>query len=104
MIADGFSPEFVDICREFAGEIPRLFDVLEAVCEANDIAKAARVAHQIKGSASNFGFAGVSAPMAALESAAKAGSLAGASARIEQARANFDQARAEILEKRCIQL
>ena len=104
MIADGYTLDFVEICREFSGEIPGLFATLADVCKANDIAKAARVAHQIKGSAANFGFVGVSVPMAALEAVAKSGSLEGFSDLLERARANFDQARAELLERRGVRL
>jgi len=104
MIADGYSQEFVEICREFVGEIPGLFTVLEEICIADDIVKAARVSHQIKGSSANFGFVGVSVPMAALEAVAKSGSLEGFSDLLERARANFDQARAELLERRGVRL
>lgn len=104
MIADGYTPEFVEIFREFAGEIPGLFNTLDGHYKANDTAKAARVAHQIKGSSANFGFVGVSAPMAAVETAAKEGSLEGAPARLDQARANFERARAELLETRGVRL
>jgi len=104
MIADGYTLDFVEICREFSGEIPGLFATLADVCKANDIAKAARVAHQIKGSAANFGFVGVSVPMAAVEAAARAGSLEGVSARLEQARTNFTEALAELRKKRAVQL
>ena len=104
MIADGYSQEFVEICREFIGEIPGLFGTLETICEGSDIAKAARVSHQIKGSASNFGFIGVSVPMAALEAVAKSGSLENFSGYLEEARANFDQGCAELLAKRGVQL
>lgn len=102
MIADGYTPDFVEIFREFAGEIPGLFATLDGLCQANDIAKAARVAHQIKGSSANFGFVGVSVPMAAVESAAKAGSLEGFSERLGQARNNFERARAALLATRGI--
>ena len=104
MIADGYTLDFVEICREFAGEIPGLLAALDEVCNANDIAKAARVAHQIKGSAANFGFVGVSVPIAAVEAAAKAGSLEGFSAHLELARTNFEKAQSELLESRGIRL
>ena len=104
MIADGYSQEFVDICREFVGEIPSLFAQLEEFCDAGDIAKAARVSHQIKGSAANFGFVGVSVPMAALEADAKSGSLEGFFDRLGRARASFAQALDELLAKRGVQL
>jgi len=104
MIADGYTSDFVEICREFAGEIPGLFATLDGYFKDNDLAKTARVAHQIKGSSANFGFIGVSVPMAAVEASAKAGSLEGFSERLELARTNFERARQELLENRGIRL
>ena len=104
MIADGYSRDFVEICREFTEEIPKLFAALEDFCKANDLTKVARVAHQIKGSAANFGFAGVSTPMAAVEAAAKTGSLEDFSTRLDLARTNFAQAQTELLACRGVQV
>lgn len=104
MMADGYTPDFVNICREFIKEIPLLFSTLEHVLQENDVEKARRVAHQIKGSAANFGFVGVSIPMADLESSAREGSLEGATAKLQRARECFALAAAEFCEKRGLSL
>jgi HPt (histidine-containing phosphotransfer) domain-containing protein len=100
MIADGFTEEFVEIYHEFVAEIPGLLATLQAQLDASDAAQAARTAHQLKGSAANFGFIGVSEPMAALEREAKGGSLAGAPEYLASAQAGFSSAVSEVKEKR----
>lgn len=96
MIADGFTEEFVEIYHEFVAEIPGHLDALRAGCAAGDSVQVARTAHQLKGSAANFGFVGVSEPMATLEQEAKAGSIAGAEALTAAAEQGFREAVEEV--------
>ncbi len=96
MIADGFTPDFVEIYREYLAEIPILLSDLRQKIRANDSPMAARIAHQIKGSSANFGFIGISEPMAALEQDAKAGSLGNASIYLSNAENGFSKAVAEV--------
>lgn len=100
MIADGFTEEFVEIYHEFVGEIPGLFTTLQGNIEAADATQAARTAHQLKGSAANFGFIGISQPMAALEQEAKAGALANAPQHLSSAQAGFSAAVLEVKDQR----
>lgn len=96
MIADGFTPDFVEIYREFVSEMPALLSQLRDKVLAGDSVAAAKVAHQIKGSSANFGFVGVSRAAATLEQSAKAGSLADASALLGDATLSFEKAVAEV--------
>ncbi len=96
MIADGFTPDFVEIYREFVSEMPSLLSQLRDKVMAEDTMAAAKVAHQIKGSAANFGFVGVSRAAATLEQGAKAGSLAEATALLGDATLSFEKAVAEV--------
>ncbi len=96
MIADGFTPDFVEIYHEYLAEMPGLLASLREKISQNDAVQAAKVAHQIKGSSANFGFTGVSQPVANLEMEAKGGSLANAPAWLGQAEAGFEKARAEV--------
>jgi FOG: HPt domain len=100
MIADGFTEEFVEIYREFLAEIPQLLAALQTHLEAADATQVARLAHQIKGSAANFGFIAVSGPMASLEHAAKGGSLAGGADLLATAQTGFASAVREVQERR----
>jgi HPt (histidine-containing phosphotransfer) domain-containing protein len=96
MIADGFTPDFVEIYHEYVAEIPMLFNDMRQKVHGNDAAAAARVAHQIKGSSANFGFTGVSQPIAELEQQSKAGSLDNAPILLAEAETGFAQAVAEV--------
>ena len=96
MIADGFTPDFVEIYREYLAEIPILFNDLRTKIQAGDAAMASRIAHQIKGSSANFGFTGVSQPVASLEMEAKEGSLAQAGLYLSQSEEGFRQAVEEV--------
>jgi HPt (histidine-containing phosphotransfer) domain-containing protein len=100
MIADGFTPDFVEIYQEYLAEIPLLLKELEQRISTNDPVSTARMAHQIKGSSANFGFIGVSHPIAKMESEAKAGSLASALGWLAEAQNGFDGAMAEVKAKR----
>lgn len=103
MMADGYTPDFIEIYREFLEQTPELLTQLDAhFTEAN--AGAVRdVAHKVKGSSANFGFLGVSAPMAHLEQQIKGGGdLSGAEDWMRTARENFEKSRVEVREKRGI--
>lgn len=96
MIADGFAPDFVEIYREYLAETPVLLNELRQKIRENDSSQAAKVAHQIKGSSANFGFTGVSQPIAELEAEAKGGSLANAATLLGQAENGFQLAVQEV--------
>jgi HPt (histidine-containing phosphotransfer) domain-containing protein len=101
MMADGYSPEFILIYYEFIDQLPELLDALDAFIAANNLSGVREVAHKIKGSAANFGFVGVSAPMAAIEIVAKERhALEGAGEKSSAARSNFKKSQAEVLAKR----
>lgn len=100
MIADGFTPDFVEIYHEYLAEMPGLLASLREKVSQNDAVQAAKVAHQIKGSSANFGFIGVSQPVASLEMEAKGGSLASAASQLAQAEAGFKAAAAEVKTRR----
>lgn len=100
MIADGFTPDFVEIYHEYLAEIPGLFASLREKISQDDASQVSRVAHQIKGSSANFGFIGVSQPVASIEMEAKAGSLSGAPGLLFQAETAFTAAAAEVKARR----
>ncbi len=81
-------------------EIPALLGDLRQKIAAGDATQIARSAHQIKGSSANFGFVGVSVPMATLEQQAKAGSITEAASLLAEAEAGFQNGLAEVKEKR----
>lgn len=89
MIADGYSAEFLDILREFAVEVPTLLANLQTACATGECADVLKVAHQVKGSAANFGFRSVSLAAAEIESRAKAGTLDGCVEQLAFAQAAF---------------
>lgn len=100
MIRESFSEEFASVYAEFLAEIPSLLASLHGTVGAGDAQGASRLAHQIKGTAANFGFSGVSGAMAALEIEAKKGSLEGAPARVAEAQAAFARAVEEVKSSR----
>ncbi len=100
MIAGGFTPDFVEIYHEFVAEIPGLLAAARENAAAADALQASRTAHQIKGSSANFGFVGVSEPMASLEREAKGGSLEKAAEYIAAAEAGFEAAVAGVKAQR----
>jgi HPt (histidine-containing phosphotransfer) domain-containing protein len=100
MIADGFTPDFVEIYHEYLAEIPGLFASLREKILQNDPGLATKVAHQIKGSSANFGFTGVSQPVANIEMEARSGSLVNAQALLLQAEQAFGAATAEVKSRR----
>ena len=102
MIADGFTPDFVEIYREYLAEIPVRFIELRNKIRANDPNQVARAAHQLKGSSANFGFIGVSQPTAKLEQEAKSGSLTNASLYLSEAENGFALAVSEVRARQSI--
>lgn len=103
MMADGYTPDFVEIYRDFLDQTPELLQALEGRLAEGDLDGARGTAHKIKGSSANFGFLGVSAPMFLIEARAKEErDLEGAVGRLSEARENFERAKAEVREKRGI--
>ncbi|HRJ72294.1 MAG TPA: Hpt domain-containing protein [Terrimicrobiaceae bacterium] len=96
MIADGFTPDFLEIYHEYLAEIPGLLGNLREKIRSGDALQTSRIAHQIKGSSANFGFIGLSQPVAILEQEAKAGSLARAVEHLAAAELGFSRAVAEV--------
>jgi HPt (histidine-containing phosphotransfer) domain-containing protein len=89
MIADGYTPDFVEIYREFEEDLPRILSETKAALADGDAIRTARAAHQAKGSAANFGFFGFSSVMARIETQAKSGNLAGLEGELESAERLF---------------
>ncbi len=100
MISEGFSADFMEIYVEFEAEIPVLLNDLRVAVTEGDAERAARVAHQLKGAAANFGFVGVSGPMTTLEAAAKDGALDRAEEWIAAADAGYRAAQDEVRARR----
>lgn len=103
MIADGYMPDFVQIYMEFIDQTPELLDALDQRISLDDLDGAREAAHKIRGSSANFGFVGVSHPLAEFEQQVKEkGTLAGAVNRLSGVRENFAKSCAEVSEKRGI--
>jgi HPt (histidine-containing phosphotransfer) domain-containing protein len=102
MIADGFTPDFVEIYREFEIDLPRILGETEKALIAGDAVATARSAHQAKGSAANFGFFGFSDTMARIETQAKAGNLADIAAELATARRLFADSLEQVKRERGI--
>lgn len=98
MLADTFGEEFVMIYGEFLIEIPRLFEAWTAALANGDAVAVAKIAHQAKGAAANFGFAGLASVSNTAEMEGKAGSLEQAPALLEMAGVVFEKSAAEIRE------
>jgi len=97
-ITCGLLPDFLQIYQEFEKELPKLFDALQAAITSSSSYQVANLAHQIKGSAANFGFVGTSKEMAALEYEAQknGGTLHRAEKHLAAAREAFQQAKSEV--------
>jgi len=103
MMADGYTPDFVEIYREFLDQTPDLLKVLEQRLLEGDARGVRDAAHKIKGSSANFGFVGVSDPMSRIELRVKEeGDLESARERMLEALGNFEKSRIEVHEKRGI--
>ena len=104
MIADGYSPEFLEILGEFLAEIPVMLESLAGLESSGDLDKASKVAHQIKGSAANFGFLAVSSAAAEIESLTKSGSRENVGSLIGRAENDFGLSVVELRDKRAGQV
>ncbi len=89
MIADGYTPDFVEIYREFETDLPRILGEAKTALAEGDATRTARAAHQAKGSAANFGFSGFSGVMARVETQAKSGNVAGLNGELQVAERLF---------------
>jgi len=97
MVAFGYTADFLEIYAEFLEQTPGMLANAAEAASQQDVQRVANLAHKIKGSALNFGFSGVSSPMAEVEAQAKGGgNLDGALDRIAQAGVNFELAKAEV--------
>jgi HPt (histidine-containing phosphotransfer) domain-containing protein len=103
MVAFGYTPDFVEIYSEFLDQTPALLDAIGKARLRGDVSAVAELSHKLKGSALNFGFCGVSAPMAQLERSTKdTKTLDGAEEKIAMATRNFAAARDEVAAARHI--
>ena len=102
MIADGYTPDFVEIYREFEVDLPRIVGEAKAAVASGDATRIAHVAHQAKGTASNFGFFGFCGVMAGIEVQAKAGNLAGLGCQLQIAERFFFESLALVKSERGI--
>lgn len=100
MIADGYTEDFVEIYREFEQDLPSILDRLQAAVAANDASGTAKLAHQAKGSAANFGLVAFSAQMAEIEQTAKLGAGVGVDGAVVRAREIFANSLAAIKAER----
>lgn len=91
-ITDNGAPDFMDIYQDFLGATPDLFAGLKEAIESGDEKRLIAVAHQLKGSAANFGFVGVSECAAQIESDGKNGQFTAASELFAAAQTAYDQA------------
>lgn len=97
MVAFGYTQDFLEIYADFTSQTPLLLAQVAEAERLGEVQKVADLAHKIKGSALNFGFAGVSTPMAEVEAQANAsGTLDGAADKIARALSNFELAKAEV--------
>lgn len=88
----GGDPAFVaEIVQMFREDTPPHLDELDAFVAANDAVGLAKVAHGLKGSASNFGAKHYRTLTERIETLAKAGELAPAPAAIADLRAEYDR-------------
>lgn len=95
-ITCNLSPEFVTIYQEFETELPKLLQSLQEAMTASSFQQVAALAHQIKGSASNFGFFRTSQEMNALEQKAQKKLLQHAKQHLIAAQEAFERAKLEI--------
>lgn len=97
-ITCGLLPDFIQIYQEFEQELPKLLDALQVAIASSSSHQVANLAHQIKGSAANFGFIGTSREMAELEYEAQknGGTLHHAEKHLAAAREAFQQAKSEV--------
>ncbi|WP_169201338.1 Hpt domain-containing protein [Aromatoleum bremense] len=73
------------MAQTFIDDIPRMFAELRAALSCGDGPAAVRASHSLKGSAANFGAAPLVGWVGGMERDCRAGDLAGASARTDEA-------------------
>ncbi len=66
-------PDMLEIVREFAAELPRRVEEIEACLEAGRMAELQTLAHQLKGAGGGYGFGQVTEAAAGLEQVVKEG-------------------------------
>jgi len=98
-ITDNGAPDFMEIYREFLQATPGLFSALKSAIGNADEKKIISVSHQLKGSAANFGFVGVSDNAAKIEDESKRGIFANVPAYFAAAESAYSQAMAAVAEK-----
>jgi len=103
-IADGFAPDFMEVFRAFAEEMPDLIGSLNEHLASGDLDAVWKIAHQVKGSSANFGFIGVSNPASQIELLAKAGVTEGLASLSSQLLPSYEAALAELLAARNVSL
>ncbi|PWU07503.1 MAG: hypothetical protein C5B47_06010 [Verrucomicrobia bacterium] len=94
-ITCGLSPDFIEVYEEFEKELPQLFNDLQAAVASSSYCKVANLAHQIKGSAANFGFLRTSQEMNTLEYETQNESLQRGEEHLAAAREAFQRAQCE---------
>jgi len=100
MITDHFAPDFMEIYDEFLIDAPKMLADMSNLLARGEPTSVARAAHQLKGSAANFGFLAVRTPMAELEAEAKAQNLSRAAELVAAATAGFDRCRQAVQARR----
>lgn len=88
-ITDNGAPDFMDIYQDFLQATPELFESLKVAISRSDAKATAAFAHQLKGSAANFGFVGVSERVSEIEDAAHGGGFENVSVLFDQAWSAF---------------
>jgi len=91
-ITDNGAPDFMDIYQDFLTATPDLFAAIQRALDSGDEKQLVSTAHQLKGSAANFGFVGVSECAAQIESEGKNGQFANAPTLFAEAKVAYDQA------------
>ena len=66
-------PDMLEIVREFAAELPRRAQEIEACLEGGELEKLTTLAHQLKGAGGGYGFTPITDSAATLEQALKEG-------------------------------
>ena len=84
---------FVEVARLFLEDVPVHVSALSAAIQAGNIASVAQIAHSLKGNALEIGATRMAPVCAAIENAARAGSLEGAAMQAESLAREFAIAR-----------
>lgn len=95
-IAEDWPTDFLEIYTEFVAALPSDLNELQQAVASGEGQRVAAVAHRIKGSSGNFGFAGVSTVAAQIETLAKKGKLSEVGELPKRAANLFEEAREEV--------